>query len=153
MVPAEGGPKNCNLKSSWRQRRQERRSKILAVSLKYWKGRRGGGGFRGGGGYPPPPTVYGRSNTSLATTPPDTNLEGHARMLPHRPAASGDRIDHLTQPATGLWQNKTRGEQRGSYQRNAERAAHMPYGSASPRKLERVRNTGGSVKRPLSRAL
>ena len=43
MVPAEGGPKNFKLKSSWRQ------SKILAVSLKHWKGRRGaGGGSRGG---------------------------------------------------------------------------------------------------------
>ena len=35
---AEGGPKIFNLKSSWR------RSKILAVILKHWKGRRGEGG-------------------------------------------------------------------------------------------------------------
>ena len=40
MVPAKGGPKNLKLKSSWR------RSKLLAVSLKHWKGKRGGG-------YPP----------------------------------------------------------------------------------------------------
>ena len=43
MVPAEGGPKNFKLKSSWH------RSKILAVSLKHWKGRRGGRGVYGGG--------------------------------------------------------------------------------------------------------
>ena len=41
MVPAEGGPENAKLKSSWR------RSKILAVCLKLWKRRRGGSG--GGG--------------------------------------------------------------------------------------------------------
>ena len=44
--PAEGGPKNSKRKSSWHRRR---RSKILAVSCKHWKGRRGGGR----GGYPP----------------------------------------------------------------------------------------------------
>ena len=44
VVPAESGPKLFRLKSSWRQRR---RSKILAVSPKHWKGRRGGS--RGGG--------------------------------------------------------------------------------------------------------
>ena len=38
MVPAEGRPKNLKLKSSWHRRR---RSKILAVSLEHWKGRRG----------------------------------------------------------------------------------------------------------------
>ena len=44
--PAVGGPKIFKLKSSWRRRR---RSKFLAVSLKYWKGRWGGrGGSRGG---------------------------------------------------------------------------------------------------------
>ena len=43
MVPAEGGPKLLKLKSSWRLRR----SKILAVSLRHWKGR---GGLHGGGG-------------------------------------------------------------------------------------------------------
>ena len=36
MVPAEGGPKILKLQSSWH------RSKISAVSLKHWKGRRGG---------------------------------------------------------------------------------------------------------------
>ena len=48
VVPAEGGPKiffKLSSKSSWRRRG---RSKILAVSLKHWKGRRWGGG--GGGG-------------------------------------------------------------------------------------------------------
>ena len=45
VVPAEGRPKILKLKSSWH------RSKILAVSLKHWKGRRRGGGSRGG--YPP----------------------------------------------------------------------------------------------------
>ena len=59
MVPAEGGPKILKLQSSWHRRH---RSKILAVSLKHWKGR---GGVQGGGGGGPPPTVYGRSNTSL----------------------------------------------------------------------------------------
>ena len=63
MVPAKGRPKKLKLKSSWHPRRQ---SKILAVSLKHWKGRSGGGGGRGrgvqGGGAP---TVYGCSNTSL----------------------------------------------------------------------------------------
>ena len=51
MVPAEDGPKIVKLKSSWH------RSKILAVSLKHWKGRMGGGSSTGGGGsrggYPP----------------------------------------------------------------------------------------------------
>ena len=63
MVPAEGGPNFLKRKSSWHRRC---RSKILAVSLKHWKGRREGGeeGI-GGGGYTPPPAVYGRSNTSL----------------------------------------------------------------------------------------
>ena len=51
MVPAEGGPEILKRKSSWHRRR---RSKILAVSLKHWKGRRGGGGGQGGGGLPPP---------------------------------------------------------------------------------------------------
>ena len=40
VVPAEGGPNILKLKSSWHRRL---RSKILAVSLKHWKGRRGGG--------------------------------------------------------------------------------------------------------------
>ena len=39
MVPAKGGPKILKLKSSWHRRR---RSKILAVSLKHWKGKTGG---------------------------------------------------------------------------------------------------------------
>ena len=46
MVPAEGGPKILKLQCSWH------RSKILAVSLKHWKGRSGGGG-----GAPPPSYV------------------------------------------------------------------------------------------------
>ena len=60
--PPKAWPEILKLKPSWRQRR---RSKILAVSLKHWKGRRGGGkeGLWGGGA---PPTVYSRSNTSLA---------------------------------------------------------------------------------------
>ena len=46
MVPAEGGPKFLELKSSWHRMR---RSKFLAVSLTHWKGRRGGGrGIQGG---------------------------------------------------------------------------------------------------------
>ena len=47
MVPTEGGPKNLKRKSSWHRRC---RSKILAVSLKHYKRRRGGGrgGPRGG---------------------------------------------------------------------------------------------------------
>ena len=45
MGPAEGGQTNFKLQSSWH------RSKILAVSLKHWKGRRGGGSR--GGGTPP----------------------------------------------------------------------------------------------------
>ena len=44
MVRAEGGPKIFLLKSSWR------RSKIMAVSLKYWPRRREGGLGGGGGG-------------------------------------------------------------------------------------------------------
>ena len=59
--PCRRRAKNVKLKSSWHRRR---RSKILAVSLKHGKGRRGGG-VQGGGGYPPLPTVYGRPNTSL----------------------------------------------------------------------------------------
>ena len=62
MVPAEGEPKVLKLKPSWRRRR---RSKILAVSPKHWKGRRG----VQGGVHPPPPTRYGRSNTSLRLGP------------------------------------------------------------------------------------
>ena len=65
MVPAEGGPTMLKLQSSWHRRR---RSKILAVSLKHWKGRRGGG-VQGGGGTPTPPAVYGPLNTSLGTGP------------------------------------------------------------------------------------
>ena len=49
VVPAEGGPKIVKLKSSWHRRR---RSKILAVSLKHWKGRREGGRVPGGGAAP-----------------------------------------------------------------------------------------------------
>ena len=56
MMPAEGGPNICKPKSSCHQRR---RSEILAVSLKHWKGRRG---FRWG-------VVCGRSNTSLGVRP------------------------------------------------------------------------------------
>ena len=40
MVLAEGGPKLFKLQSSWRRRRC---SKVLAVSLKHWQGRKGGG--------------------------------------------------------------------------------------------------------------
>ena len=50
MVPAEGGPKVLKPKSSWHRRRG---SKILAVSLKHWKGRRRGWGE---GVTPPPPS-------------------------------------------------------------------------------------------------
>ena len=50
MVPAEGGPNILKLKSSWHR---SRRSKILAVSLKHWKGR------GGPGRPPPPPSSYG----------------------------------------------------------------------------------------------
>ena len=59
MVPAEGGPKNFKLKSSWRQ------SKILAVSPKHLEEEEEGGGGGVRGGTPPPPTVYGCSNTWL----------------------------------------------------------------------------------------
>ena len=38
-VPTEGEPRILKLPSSWHRRR---RSKILAFSLKHWKGRRGG---------------------------------------------------------------------------------------------------------------
>ena len=62
MVPTEGGPRVLKRKSSWHRRR---RSKILAVSLKHWKGRKGGGGGGPGWDTPRPPAVYGRSNTSL----------------------------------------------------------------------------------------
>ena len=48
MVPAKGGPKNLKRKSSSHRRH---RSKILAVSLKHWKGRRGGG-IRGSSNLP-----------------------------------------------------------------------------------------------------
>ena len=44
MVPAKGGPKIFKPKSSWGR---TRRSKIEAVSLQHWKGRRGGGVQRG----------------------------------------------------------------------------------------------------------
>ena len=46
MVPAEDRPKLLKLKSSWHRRR---RSKLLAVNLKYWKAKYwegGGGGTR-----------------------------------------------------------------------------------------------------------
>ena len=59
MVPAECGPKIMNFESSGHLRR---RRKILAVSLKHWKGRREGGS-RGGGGA----TVVSRSNASLGS--------------------------------------------------------------------------------------
>ena len=84
MVPAEGGPKILKLESPWHRRR---RSKILAVSLKHWKGRRGGEGVPVGGGTPPPRTVYGRSNTSLhPRCPPDRKRNctrtWHAALFP-----------------------------------------------------------------------
>ena len=56
MVLVEGGPKKF---STYILLAPKAPSKIVAVSLKYWKGRRRGGW---GGA---PPTVYGRSNTSL----------------------------------------------------------------------------------------
>ena len=63
MVPAEGGPKIFERKSSWHRRH---RSKTLAVSLKHWKGGLGRGtGGPGGGAAPSPPAVYGPSLTSL----------------------------------------------------------------------------------------
>ena len=43
------GPRILKLKFSWHRRR---RSKILAVSLKHWKGRRGGEGGPGGEVHP-----------------------------------------------------------------------------------------------------
>ena len=49
VVPAEGGPNILKLQSSWHRRR---RSKMLAVSLKHWKGN-GEEGRRG----PPPPLL------------------------------------------------------------------------------------------------
>ena len=72
MAGTPGGPKILKLESSWHKRR---RSKILAVRPKHWKGRRGGGsrglGGEGGGVQgavpPPPPGVYGHSNTPLRT--------------------------------------------------------------------------------------
>ena len=46
--PPKAGQKNLKLTSSWHRRR---RSKMLAFSIKHWKGRRGGRGLQGGG-YP-----------------------------------------------------------------------------------------------------
>ena len=63
--PPKAGRKILKLTSSWHRRH---RSRILAVSLKHWKGRKGGGVW-GGGLTPHPPAVYGRSNTSLASGP------------------------------------------------------------------------------------
>ena len=59
------GPKIFKRKSSWHRRR---RRKILAVSLKHWKGRTGGGEGGQGGGVKPPSTVHGRSTTPLRQT-------------------------------------------------------------------------------------
>ena len=75
MVPAKGGPKNYKLQSSWC------RSKILAVSLKYWNGPRGGGS-KGGGVPPPPPMVCSCSNTSLPCPAPSP-LVGHPPSCSH----------------------------------------------------------------------
>ena len=77
-VPAEGGPKIFNLKSSWHRRG---RSKTLAVSLKHWKGRRGGG--PGGGGAPP--AVYGRSNTVRGPPAPRAHTPAHTGAGPGTP--------------------------------------------------------------------
>ena len=79
----EGGPKILKRKSSWHRRR---RSKILAASLKHWKGRGGGGAL---------PAAHGRSNTSLAgprpppcrgpNDPPSGTLRhGSARARPQQ---------------------------------------------------------------------
>ena len=48
--PPKAGQTFLKLQSSWHRRR---RSKILAVSLKHWKGRKGGGGGGSRGGVPP----------------------------------------------------------------------------------------------------
>ena len=102
--PPKAGRKFLKRKSSWHRRR---RSKILAVSLKHWKGRMGGGGRRGfkgrevgGGGQgrypPPPPTVYGRSNTSL---PFPASCPGRVATLPSRPSHPLHRAGVLRAPS------------------------------------------------------
>ena len=93
MVPAESGPKCFKLKSSWH------RNKMLAFSLKHWKGRRGAGSEQGLPP-PPPPAVYGRSNTSLPPTLPAGNAELLSKML----GGSGTcHIQHSPNtPTTGL---------------------------------------------------
>ena len=82
MVPAKGGPKNLNLKSSWHRRR---RSKILAVTLKHWKGRRGGSR----GCTPRTPPVYSRSNTSLGQVRPLLPGAGAGSSSTQHPPAPG----------------------------------------------------------------
>ena len=84
--PLKAGRKFCKRESSWHRRH---RSKILAVSLKHWKGRGGGGeGERGLAGTPllpgspygpppPPPAVYSRSSTSLPGPQPRPHGPGH----------------------------------------------------------------------------
>ena len=77
MVPAEGRPKVFKLKSSWRRRHQ---SKILAVSLKHWKGRRGGGSRE-----VTPPSSYGvQPFQNITGTPPPPLLQRAQPMPSHR---------------------------------------------------------------------
>ena len=55
-APAEGAAKDLKRKSAWHRRR---RSKMLAVGLKHWKGEREGGAPA------PPPAAHSSSNASL----------------------------------------------------------------------------------------
>ena len=66
-VPAEGGPKKFKLKSSLRQRH---RSKILAVSLKHWKGRRGQYIPAPSPATPPPPPRSSEKNPTFRRNVP-----------------------------------------------------------------------------------
>ena len=70
MVPAEGGQKILKLKSSWR------RSKILAASLKHWKGRWGGLGWVGSRPHPDLRDHGRRPSLRVTTGPAGSRLSG-----------------------------------------------------------------------------
>ena len=126
MVSAEGGPKIFKPKSSWHRRR---RSKILAVSLKHWKGRGGVRGFQAGGGVPP---LLGRSSTSLGV-PPGLS-PAHAPYSEGTPCPDLPALPSVTVPVSRLCIEYTR--RRATIPTIGQAGGGLPFFNGGSRALE-----------------